>query len=86
MTKEDDIKNHEPRHRRAYAAIYDTLNTDSIDELANMIRERYPQVVTATHQRRCIWTDDGVCLDAKCDQGQCDDSQDVIVLSLKKSL
>jgi hypothetical protein len=84
MTREDDIKDHEPRHRNAYAAMYDRVRPESIDELAKMIRERYPQVVTATHQRRCHWKDDGICLDIKCDVKQCDDAQDVIILGLKK--
>jgi hypothetical protein len=85
MSKESDIKDHEPRHRQTYARLYDAMHPESIDELAKVIRDRYPQVVTATHKRRCHWAEDGICLDVKCDQKQCDDAQDVIVLGLKKT-
>jgi len=61
------------------------LSPDSIDELAKLIRERYTQVGTATHQRLCPWEDDGICSDSKCDRKPCDDSQNIIVLGLKKS-
>jgi hypothetical protein len=83
--KEKKINEHEPQHRRAYAAIYDALTTESIDELAKMIRERYPQVTMATPQRRCHWKDEGVCSDAKCDSNPCNDSYDTILLTLRKS-
>lgn len=84
--KEKKINEHEPRHRRAYAAIYDALTADSIDELSKMICDRYPQVNTATHQRRCPWKEDGFCVDTKCDTVQCDTAQDVLILGLRKFL
>lgn len=62
-----------------------TVKTETdIDNLIALIHERIPQISSAKHERRCPFSeDDGVCLNARCDQNPCDGSRNVVVLVVK---